>query len=67
MGEEDDDLAEPDEKRLTLEELTKPQPESTDPAYLAYVEKKIRQAQAEARAGKTHTEEEVWKELGIEN
>jgi hypothetical protein len=59
-------LTEPKEKNLTLEDLTTPQPDSTNPTYFAYVEKKIQQSQAEVRAGETLTEEVVWQELGIE-
>ncbi len=60
-------MADPDTKTPTLEELTTEQPESTDPAYLAHVKKKIAQSRAEVSGGKTHTEEEVWKELGLED
>ena len=36
------------DKPLTLDELTKPGPESTDPAYLAWKEREIRAAIKEA-------------------
>lgn len=55
------------EKPASLDELTRPQPDSDDPTYLAHVEKKIRQGQEDVKRGRTHSEEEVWKALGIEN
>ncbi len=55
-----------EEKRNELDELTTPQPDSDDPAYLAHVQKKIEQGRADFENGRTLSEKEVWKELGVE-
>ncbi|NBC33778.1 MAG: hypothetical protein GVY13_13980 [Alphaproteobacteria bacterium] len=53
---------------LTLEELTREQPESTDPEYLAWKRRQIEEAVAHADAfpDDVLTEEEVWKKRGLE-
>jgi len=52
----------------SLDEMTKPQPESDDPDYVAWVNAKIKAAEAEIAAGAPLIPaEEVWKELGIDD
>ncbi len=43
-------MADTKQKRLTLAELTEDQPESTDPAYLAWRDAEVRAAIADADA-----------------
>lgn len=56
------------DKPPPLDELTTPQAESTDPAYLAWRDAKVRQALAEAKAhpDKMIPEHKVWEKFGLE-
>ena len=45
-------MSDTDHKPQTLDEATKPQPESTDPDYLAWKDAKVRAAIKSADAGK---------------
>lgn len=56
------------EQTPTLAEVTKEQPDSSDPDYLAWVDEKIRRAQQELKdPSKRILADKVWKELGIED
>jgi len=56
------------EKPPTLEELTKPQPESDDPEYLAWVKAKVENARRSAEnRDNLIPAEQVWKRLGLED
>lgn len=55
------------ESPFDLNALTAQQPDSDDPAYLRYVEEKIRQGRDDIKSGKTFTENEIWEALGVEH
>ena len=61
-------MSEIDDKPMTLKEATTEQPESTDPAYLAWVNEKIRLADKDHNdPAKWHTVEEVLESLDLED
>jgi|TARA_B100002003_G_scaffold95614_1_gene89134 hypothetical protein len=61
-------MSEIDDKSMTSGEWAASQPESSDPGYLAWVDGKIRQGQKDLKdPAACLSEQEVWKELGIEN
>jgi hypothetical protein len=56
------------EKPLTLEDATTEQPESNDPEYLAWVHEQIRRGREDLKdPAKRHSEQEVWKSLGLKD
>lgn len=54
-------------KDWDLAEMTGPQPDSEDPAYIAHVEDKIRRGRDDFEADRVIAEHDLWKKLGIEN
>ena len=52
-------MSDPGQRPLTLDEATTPQPESTDPDYLAWKDAKVRAAIKSADAGKFASKEDV--------
>ena len=52
-------MSDTDQKPLTLDEATKPQPESKDPDYLAWKDAKVAVAITSADAGKFASKEGV--------
>ena len=57
------------DRPFTLDEVTKPQPESTDPAYLAWKAAKIREAiqHADEQPDDVLTQAEMEKKFGLDN
>ena len=57
-----------EQKSLSIDELTTEQPESTDPAYLAWKKAKIEAAlkHADEHPDDFLTEQETWKKFGID-
>ncbi len=51
------------------DDLTKPQAESDDPAYLAWRDAKVKKALDEAKAnpGERISQQEIWKKFGLEH
>jgi|GEM_PF-1985849 len=52
---------------VPLDELTRPQPDSEDPAYLAYVAENIRAGQGDVKSGRVISEDKLWDDLGIDS
>lgn len=61
-------MADVDQKSLTIEEATTRQPESTDPAYLAWKRQKIEAAlkHAHDHPDDVLTEQEIWQKHGLD-
>lgn len=56
------------DKTSDLDSLTQAGPESQDPAYLAWVGRKIEQGRQDLKdPAKRHGEAEIWKEHGFED
>lgn len=56
------------DRPLSLDEATTPQPDSTDPAYLAWRDAKVRAAikEADESPDDAITLDEAWKKLGLD-